>query len=136
MRMIDEKRATCQSSTLKDVARLAGVSTATVSRALNDPASMAHETRIRVLSAVSGLSYRPNPNAIELARQNGGIQRRRGNSNCVSATTMVACGSSLHADVGNKYQMMKRLLSLEDENAQLKRLVTHLNLGRGSLENR
>lgn len=49
---------------------------------------------------------------------------------------MVACGSSLHADVGNKYQMMKRLLSLEDENAQLKRLVTHLNLGRGSLENR
>jgi LacI family transcriptional regulator len=45
---------------VKDVARLAGVSVATVSRVLNDSAAVTEETRARVLAAVAELGYRPN----------------------------------------------------------------------------
>ncbi|MEU3193531.1 LacI family DNA-binding transcriptional regulator [Streptomyces sp. NPDC006992] len=45
---------------IKDVAARAGVSVATVSRVLNDHSGVREETRARVLSAVSELSYRPN----------------------------------------------------------------------------
>ncbi|MFO7312391.1 MAG: LacI family DNA-binding transcriptional regulator, partial [Bacillota bacterium] len=40
---------------MKDVARLAGVSTATVSRILNDPDAGRPETRRRVVAAVKKL---------------------------------------------------------------------------------
>ncbi|MEM9317449.1 MAG: LacI family DNA-binding transcriptional regulator [Pseudomonadota bacterium] len=53
--------------TLADVARHAGVSTATVSRSLNTPEQVGRETRARVLSAVQDLGYAPNFNARALA---------------------------------------------------------------------
>jgi len=43
-----------------DIARLAGVSSATVSRVLNDSATVGPETRERVLSIVSRFDYHPN----------------------------------------------------------------------------
>lgn len=46
--------------TLDDVAKAAGVSTATVSRCLNSPELVVAKTRIRVLSAVESLGYTPN----------------------------------------------------------------------------
>ncbi|GAB5437655.1 LacI family DNA-binding transcriptional regulator [Falsiruegeria mediterranea] len=46
--------------TLNDVAKEAGVSTATVSRCLNSPARVVDETRKRVLKAVDKLGYTPN----------------------------------------------------------------------------
>lgn len=46
--------------TLDDVARMAGVSTATVSRCLNAPNRLAEETRERVTAAVERLGYLPN----------------------------------------------------------------------------
>ena len=46
--------------TLDDVARKAGVSTATVSRCLNKPERVVKETRDRVLRAVEALGYTPN----------------------------------------------------------------------------
>lgn len=46
--------------TLDDVAQLAGVSTATVSRCLNTPDRLAVETRERVRAAVDKLGYLPN----------------------------------------------------------------------------
>jgi DNA-binding LacI/PurR family transcriptional regulator len=52
--------------TLKDVARAAGVSIATVSRVLNDHEYVSDETRHRVLSAVDELGYRPSQLAIGL----------------------------------------------------------------------
>ncbi|WP_298848134.1 LacI family DNA-binding transcriptional regulator [uncultured Ruegeria sp.] len=46
--------------TLDDVAKAAGVSTATVSRCLNTPQQVVEATRERVLSAVDSLGYTPN----------------------------------------------------------------------------
>lgn len=46
--------------TLNDVARMAGVSTATVSRCLNDPERVVTATRERVLQAVEVLGYTPD----------------------------------------------------------------------------
>lgn len=55
-----------QRVTVKDVARLSGVSTATVTRVLQDSEKVMPETRRRVLEAVARLGYRPNPMARDL----------------------------------------------------------------------
>src|SRR4030042_2437694 len=47
-------------TTLKDVAQLAGVSTKTVSRVVNNQGEISQETRDRVQVAIEQLSYRPN----------------------------------------------------------------------------
>jgi LacI family transcriptional regulator len=57
------------SVTVSDVARLAGVSTATVSRTLNAPRMVRSEVRERVTAAVEKLGYIPNDSARAL-RQN------------------------------------------------------------------
>lgn len=46
--------------TLEDVARLAGVSTASISRALNDPDKVAKPTRDKIEAAIDALGYTPN----------------------------------------------------------------------------
>ena len=53
---------------LDAVARKAGVSTATVSRVLNDLKVVKNETRARVLKAAQDLNYHPNLHARSLAR--------------------------------------------------------------------
>ncbi len=53
--------------TLADVARLAKVSTATVSRCLNSPDQVIERTRARVMEAVKDLGYAPNFSARSLA---------------------------------------------------------------------
>lgn len=53
--------------TLEDVARSAGVSTATVSRCLNTPDRVSEATRKKVMSAVRTLGYAPNFGARALA---------------------------------------------------------------------
>ncbi len=55
--------------TIRDVAREAGVSVATVSRVLNNSAAVTGETRDVVLKIVEQLGYRPNANAQALASQ-------------------------------------------------------------------
>ena len=46
--------------TIEDVAKQAKVSTATVSRCLNEPNKVLENTRVRVLEAVENLGYTPN----------------------------------------------------------------------------
>lgn len=55
--------------TIRDVARQAGVSVATVSRVLNNSNAVTADTRDAVLLAVEALGYRPNANAQALATQ-------------------------------------------------------------------
>lgn len=59
--------------TLEDVARLADVSTATVSRCLNAPELVAAQTRDRVEAAIDTLGYSPNFGARALATRRTGI---------------------------------------------------------------
>lgn len=47
-------------STIHDVARMAGVSTATVSRVINGVGNVRPETRQKVLEAIEALNYQPN----------------------------------------------------------------------------
>lgn len=54
--------------TVKDVAREAGVSTATVSRVLNNTGPVGPETRTRIEAAIEKLGYHPNVVAQELVR--------------------------------------------------------------------
>lgn len=61
--------------TLEQVAKRAGVSTATVSRVMNTPAVVKEGTRQRVLAAAKELNYRPNRYAQSLA---GGRSRTLG----------------------------------------------------------
>lgn len=58
--------------TMRDVSRLAGVSTMTVSRVLADPAMVAQDTRLRVMQAVEQLGYVPD-------RVAGSLSSRRTN---------------------------------------------------------
>ena len=60
-----------RSSNIKDVARRAGVSTATVSYVLNGTKKVSEETRRRVLKAVEGLQYQPNQQARSLRLNQG-----------------------------------------------------------------
>ena len=55
-------------STLRDVARLAGVSIGAASKALNASGRLSVETRAKVLSAAKALDYRPNDLAQSLHR--------------------------------------------------------------------
>jgi Bacterial regulatory proteins, lacI family len=70
--------------TIYDVAGVAGVSTATVSRVVNGVGKVSCDVRARVLAAISILHFRPNSYAVEMGRAAGGITRKRGfSSACV-----------------------------------------------------
>jgi len=58
--------------TIRDIARLAGVSTATVSRTLMQPTLVAEETRTQVLRTVAEAGYTPNLLARSLRRREAG----------------------------------------------------------------
>lgn len=55
--------------TIRDVARAAGVSRQTVTRAINDMPEISAQTRERVMRTVDELGYRPNRFAIDLFKQ-------------------------------------------------------------------
>lgn len=59
--------------TIKDVARQAGVSTATVSRVLNESGAVSEQTRVRVEQAIKDLGYRYNALAGSLKKQQSGL---------------------------------------------------------------
>lgn len=54
-------------TTIRDVARAAGVSVATVSRVLNNPHTVREPTRVRVQQVIADLRYHPNPTARRLS---------------------------------------------------------------------
>ena len=66
---ITHKRGGSFHTTLKDVANVAGVSTKTVSRVVNNQGEISAETRQRVQEAIEQLGYRPNVLARSLIHQ-------------------------------------------------------------------
>lgn len=66
-------------STIRDVAKLANVSVATVSRVLNYSLSVSENTRLVVEQAIAQLAYQPNANAQALAVQKHRYNWRGGN---------------------------------------------------------
>jgi hypothetical protein len=114
------------SCTVRDIARLACVSTATVSRVVNGAENVSCETRTKVLSTISRLQYCPNAHAAELARANGGIPRKRGINVPTLARTAPKVLSDPSADAQIKRRHAERLRLLEDENSRLRLLVNNL----------
>ena len=63
---------TQKTTTIQDVARAAGVSTATVSRALSNPKLLSDRARDAVLEAIRETGYRVNQSARNLRKQRAG----------------------------------------------------------------
>ncbi|MGH1565462.1 LacI family DNA-binding transcriptional regulator [Mumia sp. DW29H23] len=82
------RRSATQTVTLTDVARLAGVSSQTVSRTLRTPTEVSDETRARVESAVRESGYVPNLTARGLAS----------NSSKLVATIIPSISTSIFAE--------------------------------------
>lgn len=61
------------SATIKDVAKLAGVSISTVSRVINKSKPVSSEVKIKVLKAIDELGYKPNEVARSLVRRKSNI---------------------------------------------------------------
>ena len=80
--------------TIRDVARQAGVSVATVSRVLNNSTLVSADTREAVMKAVSELDYRPNANAQALATQV---------SDTIGVVVMDVSDAFFGALIGNSY---------------------------------
>jgi DNA-binding LacI/PurR family transcriptional regulator len=60
-------------ATIYDVAKIAGVSTKTVSRVLNEEPLVAEETKMMILEVIKQLDYHPNAMAARLKRQRSNI---------------------------------------------------------------
>jgi transcriptional regulator with XRE-family HTH domain len=115
--------------TLKQVAKAAGVSTATVSRVANETEGVSNRTRMKVKSAISDLRYSPNVLAAELARSNARIPRRhRSGKGALSAsfTQAIQCRRNHKKP---EPESSEQLRLLEEENLQLRRLVAKLRRG-------
>jgi DNA-binding LacI/PurR family transcriptional regulator len=117
--MSDNDTSEKSSLTVRDIARLAGVSTATVSRVVNGSGTVSRKTKTNVLAAVSKLQYCPSNYAAELGRQNGGIPRKR--TACVNAS------SAMTAAFGRR-GTARQLRHLEEENTRLRRQLADLTL--------
>jgi len=118
--------------TLSDVASHAGVSRSTVSRVLNGGERVSHETRVRVLSVMSKLNYKPDMHAVKLRRGKGRVFIKRE----IQMPTSGRIGSESNADpvrdAQNEQQErdslhLLKLHLLKEENLHLKRLIASLN---------
>lgn len=69
---MDRSISSSPQATIRDVARLAGVSIKTVSRVINNKPHVRDETRLRVNTAVEKLEFKPNA----LARQLGSMRKK------------------------------------------------------------
>ncbi len=110
--------------TLADVAKRAGVSTATVSRCLNSPGQVVEATRERVLAAVQELGYAPNFNARALAAKRsytvGAVLPTM--ENAIFARGIQAFQEELH-DLGFTLLVASSLYKSDVEEEQIRTLV-------------
>lgn len=109
--------------TIKDVAKLAGVSISTASLAFNHPSRVAEETRTRILEASKRLQYRPNGAARDLR---------------IRRTQTVAV--LLHDLSGPFYSELVQGVQVEADRCRYNMVISHSNrqdsIGRLLYENR
>ena len=93
---------------LEDVARATGVSPKTVSRVLNEEASVRESTRQKVLAAMESMNYRPSPAARGLAGRRSFLVAMLYDNNNNPASTYLAeiQDGVLDACDANRYSMM------------------------------
>ena len=125
--MVSQRLRQQMSTTLKDIAQLAGVSTATASRVINGSHRGSSQVRNAVVRAVSALGYIPNPHATQLARANGDRkrtrQKQRGRELDVTAVRAPKTVMTRNPD---SWESDSRILSLANENAHLRRVIDKL----------
>jgi len=112
---------------LKEIAILAGVSTATVSRVVNGSDSVSADTRTRVSSAIVKFQYAPNSHAVQLGRANGGIPKLRG-GRLLGAGRQRSKNSPDKSSPGKQKDIQsEQLRLLKEENSRLGRLLADLS---------
>lgn len=114
-------------SNAKDVARLARVSMATVSRVVNGAENVSAETRARVLSAISQLDYRTNMHAAELGRKNIGRAKAHDMNKPFLADVSEEQNSNSQTLWKDRQQKMLRLSVLKDRYSRVRREVDKLS---------
>lgn len=120
----DASRAKSMAQTIKDIARLAGVSTATVSRVINGFEKVSNETRSRILAVISQSDYRPNAHAIELVREKREHSDHRPMSG--GSESKDPARLDLKSRRAKSQIHHKRLHLLKRENTELRNLVENL----------
>lgn len=114
-----------RSQTIRDIAKLAGVSTATVSRVMNGSDKVSYEKRTRVLALISDSQYHPNAHAIELVRGRRGNPRRRTMHEVSKVERDV---QRLLAPVpAGRQEQIRKVDSLRKENVELRNLIGTLS---------
>ena len=112
------------SPTLEDVARAARVSTATISRSINNPEKVAKETRDRIQAVVEELGYTPNFGGRALASNRSNVV---GAVIPTMANAMFASGLQVFQEVLSKSSYNLLVASsgydIDTELAQIKSLV-------------
>src|ERR1700704_5222470 len=106
-------------TTLHDVARLAGVSTATVSHVINNTRRVSPATIARVQKAIAQLNFVPNPIGRLLARQNicSSLPAFRASTECsvVDPGGCATGGTSLVTRPSQKRQALKPISAASNE---------------------
>ena len=101
--------------TIKDIARLSGVSVSTVSRVLNDHPDVSEEAKEKVLAVVQEYNYIPNTSARELGKtssDNIGVVVR-GLSNSFYTKIITEIGSGI--EKAGYTMVMQQIAAGEDE---------------------
>jgi len=106
-------------ATIKDVANEAGVSTATVSRVLNQPHTVAPERVKKVKAAISKLQYSPNLMAANLSRSRGLMKQQSKASSSKPADSKL----SHERPKKQKTSSLEQVRILKTENKELKRII-------------
>jgi predicted transcriptional regulator len=108
--------------TIRDIARVAGVSTTTVSRVLAGSQKVAERTRSRVKTAISDMNYCRNENAAALVRTRSRFPK--------SGQSLNRLKTSLPQRFRTRARILEseatRIDELEEENLRLKQVVLKL----------
>jgi len=114
--------------TIHDIANIAGVSSTTVSRVLDESKLVSSKTRSRVQAVISDLKYQPNAHAIELVRSRS--QRKRQSE--IQGEPMGEGRSDRQLNrntiIRSSRSYESELELLRKENSQLRSIVADLSL--------